>query len=93
MKRVVLVVSLAGLLLLASSALTSRANLSANYSIAWAVVATGGQSAQSTDYSIIATLGQPATGLGDSANYAVCHGFWCGIPPLYRLLLPFLIRE
>jgi hypothetical protein len=57
------------------------------------VVAAGGQTASSANYTIASTAGQPAIGQGASASYSVCSGFWCRAEAaLAQLFLPLIRR-
>jgi len=49
-----------------------------NYSIDWYVIASGGGHAESANFMVDGTIGQPITGISSSANYVVEAGFWVG---------------
>jgi hypothetical protein len=50
---------------------------SSDYEIVQDIASSGGQAANSADYAITATVGQPTIGLATSADYSLCHGVWC----------------
>lgn len=52
---------------------------SVDYAIRRDVMSNGGQRAASGDYRFEGTLGQAIIGTSISADYGICHGFWC--PP------------
>ena len=52
---------------------------SVNYFARPHVVAGGGLAASSSQYAVAFTAGQPNIGMSDSADYALCRGFWCGV--------------
>jgi hypothetical protein len=90
MKTVFLLLTLVVLLMLASITL---ANTSANYTLTPDVIASGGQAAASTNYSFVATVGQPLIGASNSASYSTCVGFWCEIVGAYKVYLPIALKN
>ena len=48
------------------------------YQIDWYVIASGGGHAESANFQVDATLGQPIVGQSSSENYNVDAGFWIG---------------
>ena len=63
------------------------------YTISPQVVASGGQTSASTDYSLQSTVGQPAVDNASSAGYSACSGYWCSAGlPAYRSYLPLTAR-
>lgn len=48
------------------------------YQIDWYVIGSGGGQAQSANYQINGTVGQPIVGVSSSSNYIVESGFWVG---------------
>ena len=70
---------------LAPATTTSRA---ATYSIDWFVIAAGGGSGASTNYSMNGTVGQTAVGEGSSTNYELNSGFWQNFGPAGCCMLP-----
>jgi peptidoglycan/LPS O-acetylase OafA/YrhL len=93
MKRTVLLLALAALLLLAGSTLAMESD---NYQLAWFTPLTsgGGGAASSTNYAINLTVGQTAIQASSSANYGACLGYWCGAAEVeYEIFLPLLMRD
>ena len=96
MKRLVLLLTLAALLLLAGRVLAMS---SANYRLDWFTPLTGGGGgrASSTNYAVNFTVGQSAIGASTSTNYRGCLGYWCGIAEAaavsYRIYLPLVLRN
>lgn len=76
---------------LISVALMAFMGTSVNYAVTRDVIGSGAQSASSISYSFNATVGQPNIGTGASADYDICHGFWCklaAIPPTIPTIVP-----
>lgn len=90
MKTIVLLLILVVLLMLAS---TTLAGASTNYTLAPDVIASGGQASALTNYSFVATVGQPLIGSNGSAAYSTCSGFWCGIVGGYKVYLPIGLKN
>jgi len=91
MKRKVILLTLAVLLLLTGSALAMS---STNYRLDWFTPLTGGGGgpASSAHYAVNFTVGQSAIGASTSTNYGGCLGYWCGIRE-YRVYLPLILRN
>jgi hypothetical protein len=91
MKRKVILLTLAVLLLLTSSVLAMS---STNYRLDWFTPLTGGSggASNSTNYAVNFTVGQSAIGTSSSTNYGGCLGYWCGIRE-YRVFLPLVLRN
>jgi hypothetical protein len=91
MKRILIFLALAILLLLASGVL---ALFSDNYRLDWYTPLTGGGGgpASSTNYAVNLTVGQTAIGVASGSSYQACLGFWCG-GPSYRVYLPLVLRQ
>ncbi len=91
MKRKVILLTLAVLLLLTSSVLAMS---STNYRLDWFTPLTGGGggASNSTNYAVNFTVGQSAIGTSSSTNYGGCLGYWCGIRE-YRVFLPLVLRN
>lgn len=89
MKSLRLLVVLVGMLALVPLV---RASSSASYILMPDVQSAGGQAANSVNYMLVSTLGQPTIGLSSSANHTACSGYWCQdtviVPIRYRLMLP-----
>lgn len=86
MMRRALIISCTSLLLLAFT------GISVNYAVTRDVFGSGAQTASSSSYAVTATIGQPNVGTGSSADYDICHGFWCElaavIPPTGPTIVP-----
>ena len=91
MKRKVILLTLAVLLLLTSSVL---AMFSTNYRLDWFTPLTGGGggASNSTNYAVNFTVGQSVIGTSSSIHYGGCMGYWCGIRE-YRVFLPLVLRN
>jgi hypothetical protein len=50
-----------------------------NYRIDWYVIGSGGGHAESGNYQVNGTIGQPIVGQSSSSNYIVEAGYWVGI--------------
>lgn len=92
MRRRLLYTSATGLLLLATVVLAAADGAP---SITRWVIGGGGGQAESGDYALAGTLGQPVAGLVTVGNYRLSSGFWSGPPAAAaaRLYLPLLLRE
>ena len=90
MKTIFLLLTLAVLLILAS---TTLAGTSATYTLTPDVIASGGQASASTSYSFVSTVGQPLIGSNGSAAYSMCSGFWCEIVGAYKVYLPTVLKN
>jgi len=91
MKRIMILLILAALLLLASSALAIS---SPNYRLDWFTPMTGGGGApaSSASYAVNLTVGQTAIGASSSANYSAGLGYWYGAVAQFRIFLPVVLR-
>jgi hypothetical protein len=87
-KKVVMLV-----LLLATLVLTSLALASGSYSINWWVIGGGGGRAESGNYSLDFTIGQPVVGVATDTGYELCSGFWCGAVVEYKIYLPIVLKN
>ena len=92
MKRTMILLTLAALLLLAGTALAMR---STNYWLDWFTPLTsgGGGPAGSASYAVNLTVGQTAIGSASSSSYQACLGYWCGAVGQWRVYLPLVLRE
>jgi hypothetical protein len=90
MKRTLVLLTLAALLLLAGGVLAMFSN---NFRLDWFTPLTGGGGGPtgSTHYAVNFTVGQSAIGASASTNYAVGLGYWYGIRE-YRIYLPLVHR-
>lgn len=70
--------------------LVAFTGMSVNYDVTRDVIGSGAQAAISSSYAFNATVGQPNVGTGSSADYDICHGFWCDlvIPPTGPTIVP-----
>jgi hypothetical protein len=89
-KAKIIALTIALLLVLAS---TSGAGSSTQYAIEWDVAAAGDTPMASSAYGLTGTIGQPAEGISNSSNYALCAGYWCGLDVDYTILLPLILRD
>jgi hypothetical protein len=92
-KNRAVMLALAAVFLLASSALT-LAMSSANYQLEWFTPATsgGGGPASSANYAVNLTIGQAAIGSSASTGYWSCLGYWCGVAAPYWVYLPLVLK-
>jgi len=92
MKRTMILLTLAALLLLAGNALAMR---STTYWLDWFTPLTGGGGgpAASTNYAVNFTIGQTVIGSASSPSYQACLGYWCGAVGRWRVYLPLVLRE
>jgi len=80
--------------LLVVVSLPALAQVSANYDLAWHVVAGGGGQMTSSGHTLVGTVGQPLTGSMLSSGHTLCSGFWCGGAAVqYRVYLPVVLRN
>jgi len=71
----------------------STAMESDSYAIRWDVMGGGNGSAQSTNFVVDATGGQPVVGLYTSGSYQLGAGYWYGVTKLYAVFLPLLLKN
>ena len=66
---------------------------SPNYRIDWMLplTAAGGWSS-SSQYAVLASVGQTNIGSSNSTHYRSCAGYWCGVPTQFWLRLPLIQR-
>jgi hypothetical protein len=70
------------------------AQSSPNYILKSTVVSGGGDYSNSTNYSLISTIGQPsAIGISSSDNYVNHAGFWYTVGLRQMLFLPVILRQ
>ena len=91
MKRTLMFITLAALLVLAGAVLAMSSD---SYRLDWftPLSGSGGGPAGSTHYAANLTIGQAATGVSASANYQVCLGYRCGGAGSWRIYLPLVVR-
>lgn len=66
---------------------TTSAQVSSNYSLVWYAITNGSSTANSSNFRLQGTIGQPLIQSSDSSNYQVCGGFWrCFQPPGFPLI-------
>lgn len=91
MKRAILFLTLAVLLVLAGRALAME---STHYRLDWFTLMTGtGGTAGSANYTVSFTTGQSVTGNASSPGHEACLGYWCGVATEYRIYLPLVLRN
>lgn len=92
MRRIILLLSLAALLLLTNSAL---AMFSTSYHLDWFTPMTtgGGGPASSTNYAVNVSIGQTAISASGSADYVIGLGYWYGAAAQYHIYLPLILRQ
>lgn len=93
MKRGIVLTTLIVLLLVFAGGVWAMS--SANYRLDWFTPMTGsGGPASSSGYAVNLTVGQAAIGTANSANYAICLGYWCGgsSAATRHLYLPLVLR-
>ena len=66
---------------------------SPHYQLNWNVSGNGGGTVTSTHFQVSATVGQPATGISNSANFEVCSGFWCKVLAIFDIHLPIVNKD
>lgn len=64
--------------------------LSGSSNISWSVVAGGGNTMSSANYTLKSTVGQPVIGNFSSASYEVANGFWQSIFNTLKTFLPLI---
>ena len=64
-----------------------------HFQLDWNAYATGGGTVTSTHFEVSATVGQPAVGFTDSANFEVCSGFWCKVLAIFDIHLPVINKD
>ena len=92
MKQAAVFLTLAALLLLASTAgaQSAVAQSGEGYELSWYTVAGGGGRAEGGDYTLDSTAGQPAAGKMEGGDFSVGGGFWPGAAAQYRIHLPLI---
>ena len=63
----------------------------ANYTIPWWTVDSGGGASQADPYILLGTVGQPEPGISAGGSYLLKGGFWSGVLD-YRIYAPLLLR-
>jgi hypothetical protein len=90
---------LAALLLLTSGVLAqsgdgTSAPLSTSYDLSWWTVDGGGGTVSGGSYTLVATIGQPDTGVLTGGAYTLGGGFWGdGVAAGYKIYLPVILRQ
>ena len=79
------------LLLLLISVGIAVAQSSTNFTVHRSVMLSGGE-ADSANYSVTSVIGQPATGIGDNANYTVSAGFLHSSGANNTIWLPVILK-
>jgi hypothetical protein len=80
---------LLGLLLL-----TGVVSAQEGYDLSWWTVDAGGYTFSSGGgYLLGGTAGQPDAGLLEGEGYRLGGGFWSGVPALWRIYLPLVLRQ
>ena len=87
---VVALVLVAFLALVGNAFAVSPAN--GTYDLSWNVIAGGGGRSASGSYVLEGTVGQPVVGAAQSGGYELGAGFWYGIPPVWKVSIPFAAR-
>ena len=93
MKRLWLVMAVAGLLLVSSLVLAQSGG---GYDLTWSTVDGGGYIFSTGEgYSLGGTIGQPDAGLLSGQVYTLAGGFWPGgaVAAGYRIYLPLVLRN
>lgn len=60
--------------------------------INWYVIAGGGGPAESGNYTLNSTIGQPFVGMYTANDYDLCSGFWCMTLQWVKIFLPIIFR-
>lgn len=91
MRRALILLTLAALLLLTGSALAMS---STNYRLDWFTPLTsgGGGRASSANYGVNLTIGQTAVGVCSSDSYQACLGYWCR-GAFFHVYLPLVAKN
>jgi hypothetical protein len=55
---------------------SGKADPTAGEEINWQLISSGGTHGSSTNFMLLGTVGQTATGYGSSTNFGLSHGFW-----------------
>jgi len=89
-----LVVLLFGLAVVAALALPAGPSAAAAPpDLSWQVIAAGGATLSSANYTMLSTAGQPVAGTATNANYSLLSGYWYGFQEFVRtILLPVLLK-
>jgi hypothetical protein len=94
MKKTMIVLGLAALLLLIGVTAAMAAN---GYRLDWftPLTSSGGGAAHSTHYAVNFTVGQSAIGASAGRNFGSYLGYWCErvVALAYRTFLPVLLRN
>lgn len=91
MRRLLFLITMSGLLLLATVILAAG---DGPRSITRWVIGSGGGQVVGGDCTLASTIGQPVAGVVVAGNYRLTSGFWSGPPAaaVARLYLPLLMR-
>jgi len=81
------------ILLLLMILVTSSSMASGIMEIDWYVIGGGGGTANTGDYTLSGTIGQPVTGLSSSAGTDLCSGFWCRVLSGFRIFFPLVLKH
>jgi hypothetical protein len=87
-KKLLMVLSLLGILCLASS----RPAQAQSYAIPWWTVDGGGGTSAGGGYTLTGTIGQPDAGVMTGGGYSLTGGFW-GLDMLHYIYLPLILRN
>jgi hypothetical protein len=82
-------------LLLALAMLLSAVSFAsgvASFDLSWNTIDGGGGSSQAGQYSLSGTIGQPDAGVLSSSPYLLQGGFWGGVPPVFWIHLPLVVK-
>jgi hypothetical protein len=85
-KRLLVLLALAVLLIVASVALATGSQVN------WHALSGGGGRVASGAYTLDAAVGQPVSGIVGAGSYAICAGVMCGAEDLNDVYLPMVVR-
>ena len=89
---ITLVIILCGLLLVTSIGAV-MAMESANFTINWDVIGSGGKLSTSASFALDGTIGQSASGSSSGASYNLCSGYWCAGEIEVHIYLPLVMQN
>lgn len=78
MRKRLLILAVAGLLVLLAGGAMLQAQTGGGYDLSWFTIDGGGGSSSSASYSVSGTIGQPDAGTLEGGSYELQGGFWHG---------------
>lgn len=87
-RRLIMLCGLVALVMLGSGI----AKAGGGPSVDWNVMGSGGGHGVSGVVAVDVTIGQAVVGVTSIPGYTVCVGFWCGLVPNWRVIMPLIQR-